>query len=258
MGTDDEAAQWIGGLLARGLESAIVSPSDILAVVTPKLLAEHLPPTVMAEVLSTALGKGSMSPESVLDVAGPLVLAAHVPAELLWKVVTMGVHGSGLHKSGHQTTAAQSTFLSDSLGAALEDKLINPDELIYHATPAVLCASLPIAKQTALLEAGLASKTMTPQLIVDTVTVEGLAKHLPSHVLWAVIAELQAVKEEDVSPAKAKSAPKKAAASAAARRKATPAPARGRSRVPAASRNSKIKRSATSSRRTSTRSASKK
>ena len=252
MGTN-ESRKWIGDVLTAGLAASIVAPSDVLDGVTVGRLAEHLPPGVMAEVLSGALSAGAMTPDSVLQVAGPSVLAEHIPPEVLWAVIQRSVGRSDLKNEAHKATTAESGFLAASLVAAVKHNLLTAETLIEHATPSVLSAALPAEQFAALLTAGLASKSMTAQLIIDTLTVDELAKHLPSHVLWAAV--LTAAPTADATGKK--SAPKPAEKEQD-RRKATAAPALSRSRVPPKNRSSKIKRATNVKLRSGARSAPKK
>lgn len=252
MGTN-ESRDWIGDVLTGGLAASIIAPSDVLDGVTVGRLAEHLPPAIMADVLSGALSAGAMTPESVLQVAGPSVLAEHIPADVLWAIIQLAVARSGLNKEGHMATTAESGFLAVALVGAVKRKLITAETLLEHATPSVLSASLPADQSAALLTAGLASPSMNAQLIVDTLTVDGLVTHLSSHVVWAAV--VTAAPNVDAS---AQTAAPKPVAKPMDRRKATGAPALSRSRVPPKGRNPKIKRATNVKLRAGARSGAKK
>ena len=63
-----------------------------------------------------------------------------------------------------------------------------PSDVLAHATPDVLANHLPPELLSKVLQASLASGSMTADRVLETVTPELLAKHLPHDVLWACIA----------------------------------------------------------------------
>lgn len=95
-----EARQrWFAEILKAGLEERVFGPVDVLAHVTPEILARHLPAEVMSNVLTSALEGGSMTPERVLEAASPEVLAEHIPHEALWACVAEAAERAGLSES---------------------------------------------------------------------------------------------------------------------------------------------------------------
>jgi hypothetical protein len=60
--------------------------------------------------------------------------------------------------------------------------------VLTHATPDVLANHLPPELLSKVLAASLASGSMTPERVLETVTPELLSTHLPHEVLWQCIA----------------------------------------------------------------------
>jgi hypothetical protein len=126
---------------------------------------------------------------------------------------------------------AKRTFLKEVIAAGLEHGTMTPDDLLVHLTAEVLADSLPKAQHAKLLSASLSSRSMSPQLIVDTLGVPMLCEHLPVHLLWACVADAAERALAGGAPATAsksagKSAPvsKTAAAKADNGKAAAPAP----------------------------------
>lgn len=139
---------------------------------------------------------------------------------------------------------AKRTFLKEVIAAGLEHGTMTPDDLLVHLGAEVLADNLPKAQHAKLLSASLSSRSMSPQLIVDTLGVSTLCEHLPVHLLWACVADAAERTLSGGAPATdSKSAGKSAAPSKPAPKadngkaatpapkpnvsKASPAPARG-------------------------------
>jgi hypothetical protein len=97
-------------------------------------------------------------------------------------------------------TTPNRTFLRQALAAGLDCGTVSPEDVLRHATADVLAGSLPADQKAKLLAASLAATAMTPALVVETLTVEILAEHIPEPVLWACLAEAA---ERSLSDAKA-------------------------------------------------------
>ncbi|MFN0249485.1 MAG: hypothetical protein ACKV2T_21550 [Kofleriaceae bacterium] len=74
------------------------------------------------------------------------------------------------------------------LHAGLDTKIFDEQDILHHATPAVLTSSLPRDVMVRVIDATLASGTMSHKAIVDVVSVELLAEKVPSHLIWECIA----------------------------------------------------------------------
>lgn len=78
-------------------------------------------------------------------------------------------------------------FLFEVLQNGLALELVSPDDVLDHLTPEVLAHHLPIALKAKLLQASLNAARMTPKLVVEVVGVEALAEHAPLPILWACV-----------------------------------------------------------------------
>jgi len=85
--SQSERERWLAITLAAALDNDIMTPEDVLSTATPEVLAAHLPPDVMSNVLAASLKAGTMSAEVILRSAGPDVLSRYVPPNVLWEAV---------------------------------------------------------------------------------------------------------------------------------------------------------------------------
>ena len=72
--------------------------------------------------------------------------------------------------------------------SGLEHQILQPADVLTHATPDILANHLPPELLSKVLAGALAAGTMTPERVLETVTPQLLALHLPHDVLWACIA----------------------------------------------------------------------
>jgi hypothetical protein len=83
-------------------------------------------------------------------------------------------------------------FFVDALSSALQLGIATPDDLLRHVTPDVLATHLPRPLWARLLTACLGAPRVDAQLVVETVGVGNLCEHVPSPIIWNVIAEVAA------------------------------------------------------------------
>ena len=81
-------------------------------------------------------------------------------------------------------------FLTDVLESALDQGIGTPSDVLRHATPEELSKHLPRPVWKQLITAALSASRTDARLVVDTVTVATICKHLPSTIVWACVAEL--------------------------------------------------------------------
>jgi hypothetical protein len=81
-------------------------------------------------------------------------------------------------------------FLTDVLESALDQGIGTPSDVLRHATPEELSRHLPRGVWKQLIAAALASSRTDARLVVDTVTIATICKHLPSTIVWGCVAEL--------------------------------------------------------------------
>jgi hypothetical protein len=74
-------------VLSSGLDLAMITPEDVLAHVTPEVLAHHLPIVLKAKLLQASLNAERMTPSLVVDVVGIEALVEHAPLTILWACV---------------------------------------------------------------------------------------------------------------------------------------------------------------------------
>ena len=92
----DLCQKWVARALHRGLELGVFGPDLVVAHVTAEVLATHLPPEVLAKLLSDAMAAGRLDPSGIVGSVSPPVLAAHVPLALLWTALEDAAKRAGL------------------------------------------------------------------------------------------------------------------------------------------------------------------
>jgi hypothetical protein len=96
---DDGRRRWFASIIQAGLDERIFSPDEVLAHVTPDVMAHHLPPAVLGAVLESSLAAGAMTPDRVLQTLTADLLAQHIPHDLLWRCVAEAAVRAGLTRS---------------------------------------------------------------------------------------------------------------------------------------------------------------
>jgi hypothetical protein len=97
-------------------------------------------------------------------------------------------------------------FFVDALTSALDLGVARPEDVLKHVTPDVLAQHLPRPLWARLLTACLGAPKVDATLVVETIGVPNIAEHIPTHIVWACIAEVGARalgKEVDVHVAPA-------------------------------------------------------
>ena len=83
--------------------------------------------------------------------------------------------------------ADRERWLAVVLAAALDNDIMTPDDVLAHATPAVLAAHLPPDVMSNVLAASLKEGTMTSEVILRTVGPDVLSRYVPPDVLWSSV-----------------------------------------------------------------------
>lgn len=83
-------------------------------------------------------------------------------------------------------------FFVDALTSALDLGVARPEDVLRHVTPDVLAQHLPRPLWARLFTACLGAPRVDATLVVETIGVPNLAEHIPSHIIWACIAEIGA------------------------------------------------------------------
>jgi hypothetical protein len=198
--------QWFADVLQAGLETHVLGEPDILAHATPAVLIAALPRDVMVRVLDDALSAGTISPSAVVKTATPALLAQHVAAEVVWACIAAAATRAGIPDTAGTAKDGAREFLRRVLDAGLRTTAITAKDLVQHVDAKVLGYSFPDALTTKLLEVSLASGKLTPEIVVDTLGIDAIAKHAPTHVMWACIAKAgePAAKPVEMPPPKQK------------------------------------------------------
>ena len=83
-------------------------------------------------------------------------------------------------------------FFVDALSSALELGIAKSDDILRHVTPDVLATHLPRPLWARLLTSCLGAPKVDATLVVETVGVSNICEHVPSPIIWAVIADIAA------------------------------------------------------------------
>jgi hypothetical protein len=79
-------------------------------------------------------------------------------------------------------------WFADVLRAGLDTRLLAEQDVLSHATPAVLIKALPKDVLVGMFDAALTSGTISPKAVVQAAPPDVLARHVPPPVLWGCIA----------------------------------------------------------------------
>ena len=84
----DKRRRFLRRALERGLETANLSPDDVLRHLTPDILARCLPVELKAKLLAEGLRADKLNPKLVVDVVGVEALASNAPMAVVWECLT--------------------------------------------------------------------------------------------------------------------------------------------------------------------------
>ena len=179
-------ARWFADVLQAGLDTKLLAEQDILAYVTPAVLAGAMPKPVLVRMFDAALSAGTISPKEIMQTASPELIGEHVAPALVWSCITAGSERAGIPEGNGEKPKNEigaREFLRRGLASALSTGVLTPEDIVQHVNAKVI-GHFPDALTTKLLEAGLAAGKMNPELVVETLGVESIAKHAPTGVLW--------------------------------------------------------------------------
>ena len=185
MATD--RTRWFTDVLEAALETKTLTEQDILAHMTPSVIAKAMPKDVLVRMFESALTSGSISPQAIVAAATPALMAEHVSSEVVWSCLAAAADRAGITdreggKLRDETNARE--FLRRGLASALASGVLTAKDVVESVNARVL-GHLPDALTTKLLEAGLAAGKLSPELVVETLGTEAIAKHAPTPVLWS-------------------------------------------------------------------------
>jgi hypothetical protein len=81
-------------------------------------------------------------------------------------------------------------FFVDALSTALDTGIATSDDVLRHVGPDVLAECLPRPLWARLLTACLGASKVDAQLVIETIGVPNLCEHVPTELIWSVIAEV--------------------------------------------------------------------
>ena len=177
--------RWFAEVLRAGLGTKVLTEQDILGHATPAVLSAALPRDVMAKVFEATLASGTMSHKAIVDVVTLDLLTEKAPPSVVWGCIAAASERSGVRDGTAKDEIGAREFVRRTLASALDTGVVTPKDLIAHVNAHVLGTSLPDALTTKLLEATLAAGKMNPEIIVATLGVDNLAKHISTKVVWA-------------------------------------------------------------------------
>lgn len=180
--------QWFADVLRAGLETRVLAEPDILTHATPAVLIAALPKDIVVRLLDATLATGTMSPEAVVQIATPELLAEHVPGPVIWECLAAAAQRAGFAGDGIPDAAGAREYLRRALAQALTHGITAPKDVVEDVNASVLGHHFPDDLKTKLLEASLLAGKMNPELILETLGVEAIAQHAPTHVVWACLA----------------------------------------------------------------------
>ncbi|HET6149287.1 MAG TPA: hypothetical protein VFH68_17245 [Polyangia bacterium] len=85
------ARQWFASVLARALESELITPADIVRFLPPSEFVVEAPRPVLAELIKDALARSSFDAALVLQHVTPIVIAENLETSLVWDCIAEAV-----------------------------------------------------------------------------------------------------------------------------------------------------------------------
>jgi hypothetical protein len=198
--------RWFAEVLHAGLDTKVLSEQDILSHATPAVLTAALPRDVMVKVIEATLASGTMSHKAIIDVVSLELLAEKIPPNVVWSAIATASERGGIRDGIPKDEGPARELVRRTLDAGLKSGVLTAADVVQHVNAQVLVASMPEALTTKLIEASLAAGKMTPELIVDTLGVDNIAKHVSTKTVWSVFvkpgegAEKKAPAKADLRP----------------------------------------------------------
>jgi len=184
-----DRSRWLARLLELGLEHHVFEPPDIVAYATPEVLSECLPPEAMTKLLEETMSRGSMTPDLIVATLRAEALAQFIPHNILWSCISGGAERAGLGTSGSKATEAKRKFVQGAIAAGMECGMLEPTDVMKHATAEVLAHYLPTPIKAKLLSETLRAGKINAQIVLDVVGIDALSFHAPPVVIWGCIVE---------------------------------------------------------------------
>ncbi len=84
---------------------------------------------------------------------------------------------------------ARQRWFSQIFQSGLEFEIFGPSQILDHVTSEVMANHLPPAIMMKVLQISLDSGSMTPEGVLETLNPDILAEHIPHEVLWKCVVE---------------------------------------------------------------------
>ena len=81
------ARQWFASIVARALESEMITPADVVRFLPPGEFVAEAPKAVVAKLIESALVRGSFDATLVLEHITPTVIAEHLETSFVWDCI---------------------------------------------------------------------------------------------------------------------------------------------------------------------------
>jgi hypothetical protein len=133
----NESRKFLSVVIASGLDFEMLTPEDVIRHVSMDVLANHLPPELVAELVDAALQAKEMNATLVLQTLGVESIAEHVPMSILWACVAESASAS-LGAAAPSKVAAKSAPPAKAVKAA---KAAKPAKAAEPAKPAKVAAA---------------------------------------------------------------------------------------------------------------------
>jgi len=83
--------------------------------------------------------------------------------------------------------ADREQWLAVVLAAALDNDIMNPEDVLNHITPEILAAHLPPDVMSNVLASSLSAGVMTAEVILRTAGPDVLSRYIPPRVIWKAV-----------------------------------------------------------------------
>ena len=191
--TDENESRltWLSHALAEALRLGVLQPTELLAHVTPEVLAERLPRELMVKVFASAFSTGKLTPEGILAVAPPETLVRHVAPSIVWQALGAAAERGQLAASGAlpKGSTPGRSWLASLLGAGLERGIFGASDVVRHLPPSSWVGEVPREVVAGLLGLGLTQSSFDAELILRLLKPVVIGEHVAPHLAWRIVDE---------------------------------------------------------------------
>jgi hypothetical protein len=222
----DAHKTWLGYALEEAQRRGLADAAFVIGFANPEVLVSQLPRDVTARLIAGALSSGTMSPSAVLEVAPPALMAEHLDPEVLWRCVAGAAVRAGLDARDSSATNDARGWLESILQRAIDDRLVTPADVVRHIPPAEFVRDAPLAVVAELIRSGLTGGKFDPSLVLTHLTPHVIANNLPPVLGWSCVSDALISKLGGAGDAPVIASVEKPRENGKAAKGAAPAPAR--------------------------------